>query len=406
MSSRTLFTFSPATPGYPLFIGDRSGGSGTSRGSSSSNNINNNDVPYTQRSMRALEELMSKWGMLQPNKSALQRYTYQMQGEASTSAEAAEASRMSSRRHFHSGLASDFLSCFFASEAVQKGCGSIIPNLSECAYGDGPLFRELRCSWTSLAPLDRLSTHKVVRGVVDVEEEEAAREDWLRLVSGREGDGMDGATILARGAPRVPIVKRPEKFIGGEIIIADELRALLLDTHSRPDTRRTRDDDANNDDDEEEEEEEDDDYFGFHSSLSRRERAQIFTLQERQEFVYHILWRLVAGGGPMNQFEDDFTVYKAATRVLFRALVTSVKVTKEQKATGDVEDTDTRETSEPVYVPHIQSYIFQVLRLSKRARDGLSLWDATDERSPSNLCFCYVIVNPWERDAILWYQTV
>lgn len=433
MSVKSSFLFSAGSPSSPL-----------------KPHQSEKKVTYVEQSQAGLEELMKKWGMRDPHKHILQRFTYQMCGKE-TEASAASGSTgksedvnaFSSRGHFHSGLGMDFLRDFFSSEVVRGHCEPIMG--SEYTQGAGlhPVFRQLGTEWTSLSSFDRLSEEKIVRlplrssdePVEDTHQEVAEAEAWARCAmrkdadrAGRGGVSVDLAGdggILAAGEQRMPVVKRPEKCIRGDILVGDELRALLLDTYSCPeDLYRERvlassTSFGEADDIEEDGDEDDPSFYSFSQGLSRRERARIFTAEERQEFLYHVLWRLVAGGGAMNQFEDDFGIYREAMRTFFRSLITSIRVTEEKPLSQDsIDDTESTE-EKPVYVPQVQSLVFEVFGFSTGGKEGrekgkalswldatYSLWDRPEGIFPPNLNYCYVIVNPYQQQVVLWYNTL
>lgn len=301
-----------------------------------------------ERSVAALRDRMSQWGMCREGKHVLHRFSYATKDS-------------SAFHHFHSGVAAQFLRDFFHSEEVQAVCRGVVPaTSSSTVLSEAPVYRELLTTWLTLAPFDRLEKHRVIR-----------------RVPGRDSLDEEGEDA----EERLPSVKRPEKCIHGDIVITDEVRSLFLDTYSRP-VGMTEDDG-----------DEDDGMMFYMSdhSLSREVRLDVFAPGERNEILYHIMWRLVAGGGSMNQFDDDFNIYRYAARTLLRLLITSLRVTHDEPS-GQ-------------YVPQAQSLAFQVMSLSQRESDH-SLWSAEDGYTPSNLNYCYVIVNPEQHEVILWYNAV
>jgi hypothetical protein len=110
------------------------------------------------------------------------------------------------------------------------------------------------------------------------------------------------------------------------------------------------------------------------------EHHGIFDEDEKAEFLYHVMWRLVAGGA-LNQWEDNFAVYKDAVRTLYKDLVCVAR---------DVEDADELK---------VLSHVMQVEDVA-----GIPLFPRDDQCWPSNGNYCYLIVNPSRKEVLVWYH--
>lgn len=121
------------------------------------------------------------------------------------------------------------------------------------------------------------------------------------------------------------------------------------------------------------------------------EHAGTFTDEEKQEFLYHVMWRLCAGGA-LCQWEDDFQKYKDVARLLYKDLV----------CVGRSED-DGELT--------ILSHVVQVVPSAAWSGGGegpkiggVSLFPKDDGCSPSNGNYMYVIVNGTRKEVVVWYH--
>jgi hypothetical protein len=105
-----------------------------------------------------------------------------------------------------------------------------------------------------------------------------------------------------------------------------------------------------------------------------------YTSEEQKEFLYHVMWRLCAGGA-LNQWEDNFVTLKDAARSLYKDLV----------CVGRDEDTDELK---------VLSHVMLVKEI-----DGVpQLFPRDDQCSPSNGNYCYVVVNPSRKEVVVWYH--
>jgi hypothetical protein len=101
----------------------------------------------------------------------------------------------------------------------------------------------------------------------------------------------------------------------------------------------------------------------------------VFSPLDKKEFLYHVMWRLVAGGS-MNQYEDDLQVYLNTARDVYKDLV---QVRRAHD--GEVETA---------------TEVFQVTGLV-----GAELFGRKDDNGNHN--FCYVCISPAKREVCLWY---
>lgn len=98
---------------------------------------------------------------------------------------------------------------------------------------------------------------------------------------------------------------------------------------------------------------------------------------EKDEFLYHIMWRLLAGGA-MNQWDEKFAVYRDATRAFYKDLVSVARNT----VSGDLE---------------VTSHVFQILSVG-----AVPLFPKDDQTGNHN--YCYVVLNPVQRELCVWYH--
>ncbi|KAG5471646.1 hypothetical protein LSCM4_03197 [Leishmania orientalis] len=356
--------------------------------------------------------LFVKWGLLQPGGSEewhMHTYRYSSSSSSSETPSFIEGASSAQTRtslspsrtantsvatvsafalRFHHGVAADFLRSLFASPCVHSALVGDDAHRAQCSAGDDKLqFRPLTCRWTTLQPLRHgLVDAKVVRQVVCD-------------VGGAALRSFDTFGYL------LPTVKRSEELLPHGEVISDELRALFLRAHSRPcaqgsgvcgDLCDDRDpDDAGDDDDE--------DMWGSmsRSKLPLRRLRAVFGNESREEFLYHILWRLIAGSGPLNQFEDDAAVYLDAARALYRYLIRSLHVCEEteQGANGDLAGLEVPDGTSPRYGAVVDTCVYEVFKVP-----GMTLFPRSDGVYPSNLNYCYVAVHPSEQTVTVWYH--
>lgn len=378
--------------------------------------------------------LFLKWGFLRPGEWNVHTYRYTggdittagsksdgatpssasvSGGVQSTSTAAASQTPQVSAAslRFHHGVAADFLRALFASPCVRAalnagGAAAAAAEGKAGARGDevdgGLHYRPLTCTLTTLEPLRHaLVDAKVVRQVaLDAEPSSADVED---------------ETGEARLVCRLPTVKRAEEVLPDGQVISDELRALFLRAHSRLDgyagsahgVADDRDDAMSGGDSADDNGDDDDDAWGAMSGaqLPLRQLRGVFGRAARRELLYHILWRLIAGSGPLNQFEDDAAVYLDAAREVYRGLVRSFHVREvvEQAGAGDVtaiEEADEAATGQSTrYEAVVDTAVYEV-----RAAPGVRLFPRSDGVAPSNLNYCYVAVNPSEQSVTVWHH--
>eukprot|EP00940_MAST-03C_sp_MAST-3C-sp2_P001286 g1286.t1 len=100
----------------------------------------------------------------------------------------------------------------------------------------------------------------------------------------------------------------------------------------------------------------------------------IFDDDEKDEFIFHILQRLVIGGS-MCQWEDTFTPYERLTKQIYRELLSVYR----SKSSGEIESAS--------------------IVLSVSDVEGINLFPTDSEHN-----FCYVVVDTRKRIATLWYN--
>ena len=368
------------------------------------------------------KDLFTKWGFLQSGEWSLHAYRYSLVQQNALKTEVNSAASADARFNapsantdfsskavpspsstvtaaalrFHHGMAKDFLLSLFSSSAVQAQFSSAEPDA-----GSSLEFRPLTCHWSTLEPLRQaLVDANVVRQVCPCSDDSESVRDALNC----EGDA------------RLPTVKRAEELLPHGEVIGDELRALFLLAHSRRcnDVGRWEhgargkakavsesDGEASDFGDADD----DDDMWSVMAGgkLPLRQLRSVFDRKARGEFLYHVLWRLIAGGGPLNQFEDDAAVYMDVTRQLYRALITSFRVREAASTIAKENMTALASTREPAgatrYEAVVETLVYEVV-----AAPGMRLFPASDGVVPSNLNYCYVVVNPSEQAVCIWYH--
>ncbi|KPA78942.1 hypothetical protein ABB37_06006 [Leptomonas pyrrhocoris] len=371
-------------------------------------------------------DLLAKWGFLQPGEWSLQRYQYSFAERAPLANEVAAGGTMpgcgvpaasadgarlpakaaanspspvtAAALRFHHGMAKDFLRSLFSSSLVRSHLKG--------AVGDERAtlrFRPLTCSWTTLQPLRQaLVDAKVVRQVRPVMDNADASE---RNPHGGGGD---------EDCFRLPTVKCAEELLPHGEMISDELRALFLQAHQRSCSGVGHSSAAFDTQSEEAESgsyaDEDDDGWGVMAGakLPLRQLRRVFDKSARGELLYHLLWRLIAGSGPLNQFEDDAAAYFDVARQLYRSLVTSFHV-REVAVLGrnsESVDDDVAALESPNEPPSTTRYeaVIDALVYEVSSAPGLRLFPASDGVAPSNLNYCYVVVSAMEQTVCVWYH--
>ncbi|RNC56330.1 hypothetical protein TcCL_ESM06147 [Trypanosoma cruzi] len=331
----------------------------------------------------AYKEAQRRWGLHsqtrvcalrfeQENKSRIAQEGASHGGGVGNGAVVAGAIRFSG---FHKGVLQEFLVSLFDSTAVRDAL-ALSPAMR--LTRDAVEYTELHCSWTTLEPFTRLVKAGVVRhvevqGDVCHDEAEAAIFD---------------------GCVRLPVVRRPDFYLPHDIAVTDELRALFLLAHNRAISHEG--------DEYAEEEAWDAINYGSGAGLSIAALRRIFTEAERSEFLYHILWRLVAGGGSNNQWDDDLGVYLDVARAWYKGLV-AIRAVQKNEATsagGGMDEPDRAAYVDgTVLTPEVVSTVVSVQAVS-----GFSLFTRTDDAEPSNLNYCYVCIDPVEAEVVVWYH--
>lgn len=302
---------------------------------------------------------------------------------------------------FHHGMADSFLRDLFSAPAVvSQLTGSVTNTSSELR------FRPLTCHWSTFTSLRQaLVAGKVVRQVRPPSEHPSSAEQQH---SEYQPD------------VRLPTVKCAEELLPHGEVICDELRALFLQAHSRScpseyspviKEENVEVQDGASDGDEYD----GDGAWGVMAGakLPLRQLRGVFDTSARTEFLYHVLWRLIAGGGPLNQFEDDAAVYFDVARQLYRALITSFHVREVAVAAGaagnnevDDEEGDVaalESPKKPSPVTRLEAVV-DALVYEVFSIPHVQLFPSSDGVTPSNLNYCYVVVNPSEQTVCVWYH--
>lgn len=121
-----------------------------------------------------------------------------------------------------------------------------------------------------------------------------------------------------------------------------------------------------------------------HPQLSHPEDYDAVTPEVRNEFLWHVLWRVVAGGA-MNQWDDNFSVYKNVVRDLYRDMISVAR------------DPNTGELA-------VQSVALQV-HAAKGSDMDVHLFPREEDDPHRNHSFFYVIVHPARRSCTVWYNS-
>ncbi|EPY29777.1 hypothetical protein AGDE_09834 [Angomonas deanei] len=211
--------------------------------------------------------------------------------------------------------------------------------------------------------VDRLIQHKVVRD---------AREKL-----GEENESPAGASLS------LPIARRSDTVLSGNAaVVRMSSRALFL---------LQKPGDESGDDDEEE-----DDFsgmgYGDFGGLSKKSlRSVLEGSVIKSSFLFHLLQRLVAGGGMMNQFEDDFAVYVDTSRALFREWITPTLTVRR------VEDEAADEKG--WFVPSSEALIYQLhtpYSMDRKKRAVAPYYELFN--------YCYLILNIKQQTCVFWYR--
>ncbi|CEG47263.1 uncharacterized protein PHALS_03910 [Plasmopara halstedii] len=107
------------------------------------------------------------------------------------------------------------------------------------------------------------------------------------------------------------------------------------------------------------------------------DNRNVFSMEDQQEFIFHLFSALVIGGGALRQADSRVQAYEDVTRALYRALV-SVRKTK-----VDAHNNQDIEITSRVYRVH-----------------GASLFEDPSSRFHS----CFVILDARKRRLTVWYS--
>lgn len=140
---------------------------------------------------------------------------------------------------------------------------------------------------------------------------------------------------------------------------------------------------------------------------------EIFSEEERNEFLWHVMWRLLAGGA-VNQYEDEFAPYKDACRDVYKSLISVGRVNKnsnnssssqQKQQKDDLDDNDDQKpsaTSTPSL--EVQSLAAQVKDIKCKNKSVMkTIFFPKDDRT-GNHNFLYVVVDPFRKTCIVWYN--
>lgn len=249
---------------------------------------------------------------------------------------------------YHRGLAAALLKSFFSSETVREhfalanGHGAMnvgMPYVANLAT-DSIQFRELTCTQTTLDMFDKLVDGEIVRGI-PLDDDDASKD--------QEDDDEDEKTKKMR----LKVCQMMDVYLPCGVTVSDQVRGLFMLG-------------------------EESEHFG------------LFSEEERSEFLYHVMWRLCAGGS-LNQWEDDFNVYRDAARTLYKDTVCVGRVADEDDgdATGAAGNTSLQ----------VLSHVLQV-----ESVDGVPLFPRDDQVYPSNGNYLYVVVNAPRKEIVVWYH--
>lgn len=110
-----------------------------------------------------------------------------------------------------------------------------------------------------------------------------------------------------------------------------------------------------------------------------------FSEEERNEFLWHVMRRLVSGGA-VNQYEDEFEPYKDATREVYKSLI-SVGRSAANKS-----------------VVEVQSLVGLVSDVKCGGSTSIKKTFFPKDDRTGNHNFLYVIVDPFRKTCIVWYN--
>nr|CCC92577.1 unnamed protein product [Trypanosoma congolense IL3000] len=289
---------------------------------------------------------------------------------------------------FHRGLLGEFLMSLFEAPALREELKLRETDRDKSSCPGTVDYCELQCRWTTLDPFRRLVDAGIVRRVEEVEKDRT--DCGTALQNEYEAPLFDGA--------RMPIVRRADVYLPHDIAVCDELRALFLLAHNKSAGHIVDGGD-------------DEDFYMYGGSCGLGCGASLAALrrvfekeEERAEFLYHIVWRLVAGGGTANQWDDELTMYLEAARMFYKSLVSIRAVPGAAESSGGgVEEVDHNADggcAPESLRPEVVSTVASV-----QAVAGLRLFENDDDASPSNLNYCYVCIDPLQAEVVVWYHS-
>jgi hypothetical protein len=117
-----------------------------------------------------------------------------------------------------------------------------------------------------------------------------------------------------------------------------------------------------------------------------------FTTDERSEFLYHVMRRVVSGGA-LCQWDDEMEPYREACRSLYKDMV----VVGKRIADGDVEEPSAAAGAAGL---EVQSVVYQITSATLADGSEVPLFPRNDE----NADFLYVSIHPHRRALTVWYH--
>ena len=312
-----------------------------------------------------MPELLKKWGF---DGMVLRSFRF----------EAPSASEGSSV--FHQGMLHDLANDFFNSQEVQKEIqvsvgGGRTSSLSSVLAASGEVGRlssdveTLDCTCTSLSILNRLLHSKEI----------------TRNPPPMPNPEEPSATDVNKEY-KYPLIRQMDIFLPGGVTVSDALREYIMlsdDTYSENRVRMLDEDLAGSGAAPAEEN-------GPDADLSDGRSFPLIAPAHRKEFLFHVFWRLVSGGSPMCQFEENGIFYKLGAREFYKDLVSAGRRRAVDK------------TSRPEVV--VQSHVLAVSAVRTGRGQQLRIFPVSDEMSPSNINFAYLVVNPSRREVVWWYN--
>lgn len=129
------------------------------------------------------------------------------------------------------------------------------------------------------------------------------------------------------------------------------------------------------------------------------EFCDTFDAEEKNEFLYHIMWRLLSGGSAINQYEDTFMPYKVLTAALYKDMVSVSKIA----ASTDDGDCEAAANGSDASELIVQSIVFQIHAATTSGGEELNFFPV-DDGWRGNHNFLYVCVHPRINMCSVWYN--